>query len=99
MNKDYEKTFNTIAYTLIIIVELIYIYVTQNELDDKEKNELVKLGRIILFIVSIYFLINAFIGLKEQKNTDQYKQVAAALLVLIAAAIRVSIKDDNITFR
>lgn len=101
MNNETEKTLNTIAYILIIIAEIIYIYVTQkdNEITDEEKNTLVKLGRKILFITAIYFIINAFIGLKKEKNKSQYKQVIAAIFALIASFIRLTIKDDDITFR
>ena len=66
---------------------------------DEEKNTLVKLGRKILFITAIYFIINAFIGLKKEKNKSQYKQVIAAIFALIASFIRLTIKDDDITFR
>lgn len=100
MDKNLERTLNTAAYILIIIVEIIYIYVTNNDLnDDDDKNSLVHLGRTILFITAIYFFINAFIGLSYEKNSSQYKQVVASFFALLTAFIRITIKDDNITFR
>ncbi len=99
MDENLERTLNTTAYILIIIVEIIYIYVTNNDLNDDDKNSLVHLGRTILFITAIYFFINAFIGLSYEKNSSQYKQVVASFFALLAAFIRITIKDDNITFR
>ena len=98
MDENLERTLNTTAYILIIIVEMIYIYVTNNDLND-DKNNLVYLGRTILLITAIYFLINAFIGLSYEKNSSQYKQVIASFFALLAAFIRITIKDDDITFR
>ena len=101
MNKKLERKLNTYAYIIIIFVEIIYIYVTNNEdnLNDEDANNLVKLGRALLFITSLYFIINALIGYKGNKSTSQYKQVVAATLALIAAFIRTTITSDDITFR
>ena len=101
MNEELERKLNTSAYVIIIIVEIIYIYVTNNQdnLGDEKANNLVKLGRFLLFITSLYFIINALIGYKGNKSTSQYKQVVAAALALVAAAIRITITSDDITFR
>ena len=40
MDENLERTLNTTAYILIIIVEIIYIYVTNNDLNDDDKNSL-----------------------------------------------------------
>ena len=93
---DLEDKLNTIAYVITIIVEAIYIYVT-NSNDDK--NTLVRLGRALLFLVATYFVINAFVGLSKEKNESQIKQVIASILVLLAALTRLTIKNDDITFR
>jgi hypothetical protein len=79
MNEELERKLNTSAYVIIIIVEIIYIYVTNNQdnLGDEKANNLVKLGRFLLFITSLYFIINALIGYKGNKSTSQYKQVVA----------------------
>lgn len=95
-----EDKLNTIAYLVTIIVEAIYIYVTnKKDISNEDKNTLVKLGRTLLFLVAIYFVINAFIGLNKEKNKSQIKQVIASVLVLLAALTRLSIKSDDITFR
>lgn len=101
MDEQLERKLNTIAYIIIIIVEMIYIYVTNNQdnLSDEDANNLVKLGRFLLFITALYFIINALIGYRGNKSTSQYKQVIAATLALIAAVIRVTITSDDITFR
>ena len=52
-----------------------------------------------MMIKIAYFFINAFIGLSYEKNSSQYKQVVASFFALLAAFIRITIKDDNITFR
>ena len=58
-----EKYLNTTAYSLIIVAEIIYIYVTLNDdnITVEDKSYLVHLGRTILFITAIYFVINAFV--------------------------------------
>lgn len=95
-----EDKLNTIAYLVTIIVEAIYIYVTNKKnISNEDKNTLVKLGRTLLFLVAIYFVINAFIGLNKEKNKSQIKQVIASVLVLLAALTRLTIKSDDITFR
>ena len=96
-----EKYLNTTAYSLIIVAEIIYIYVTLNDdnITMEDKSYLVHLGRTILFITAIYFVINAFVGLKKEKNISQYKQIIAAIFTFIAAYIRLGIKDSDITFR
>jgi len=101
MNKNLEKELNNTAYVLIIAVELIYIYVSENEnkLSDEKKNDLVTLGRFILFLTALYFLINAYITHKRENNKGQFKQLVAAFFAIIAAIIRLTIKDDDITFR
>lgn len=101
MNENLERKLNTWAYIITIIVEIIYIYVTNNEdnLSDEQANDLVRLGRFLLFIVALYFIINAIIGLRINNNESQKKQVIAASLALIAAIIRISIRSDDITFR
>ena len=101
MDENLERKLNTSAYVIIIIVEIIYIYVTnnQNNLTDEEQSNLVKIGRFLLFITSLYFIINALIGYKGNKSTSQYKQVVAATLALIASFIRITITSDDITFR
>ena len=101
MNENLERKFNTTAYIIIIIVEIIYIYVTNNEdnLSSEDANNLVKLGRFLLFLTSSYFIINALIGYKNNKSTSQEKQVIAAFLAVVAAYIRTTITSDDITFR
>lgn len=101
MNKNLERKFNTTAYIIIILVEIIYIYVTNNEdnLNDDYRNNLVKLGRGLSFLTSSYFIINALVGYKDDKSSSQEKQVIAALLAVIAAYIRTTITSDDITFR
>lgn len=101
MDKNIERKFNTSAYIIIIIVEIIYIYVTNNEdvISDDEQSNLVTLGRYLLFITNIYFIINALIGYKDNKSTSQEKQVIAASLAVIASFIRTTITSDDITFR
>lgn len=101
MDESLERKLNTSAYIIIIIVEIIYIYVTNNQdnLSDEDANNLVRLGRFLLFITSLYFIINAIIGYKGNKSTSQYKQVVAATLALMAAIIRVTITSNDITFR
>ena len=101
MNEELERKLNTSAYIIIIIAEFIYIYVTNNQdnLNDDKANDLVKLGRFLLFITSLYFIINALIGYQGNKSTSQYKQVVAATLALVAAVIRITITSDDITFR
>lgn len=101
MDEKLERKLNTYAYIITIIVEIIYIYVTNNEdnLSEDDASNLVKLGRTLLLIVAIYFIINAFIGLSVNKTKSQYKQVFAASLALIAAYIRTTITSDDITFR
>jgi len=101
MNEELERKLNTSAYIITIIVEIIYIYVTNNQdnLSDEDANNLVKLGRSLLLIVAIYFIINAFTGLNVNKTKSQYKQVIAASLALVAAYIRTTITSDDITFR
>ena len=42
MNNETEKTLNTTAYILIIIAEIIYIYVTNNDLNDDNINNNIK---------------------------------------------------------
>lgn len=101
MNKELERKLNTWAYIITIIVEIIYIYVTNNEdnISSEEENSLVRLGRFLLFVVALYFIINAIIGLKVEDNESQRKQVIAASLVFIAAIIRLTITSDDINFR
>lgn len=101
MNNELERQLNTCAYVITIVVEIIYIYVTNNQdnISDEEANNLVKLGRTLLFIVALYFVINAFIGYKNNKSSSQYKQVLAASLAILAALIRLTITSDDITFR
>lgn len=101
MDNETEKIINTYAYIAIIIAEIIFIYVINNEdkLTNEESNNLVFLARTILLIVAIYFLINAFIGLNENNNKSQYKQVIASIFALIAAFTRFTIKSDDIEFR
>lgn len=101
MNDELERVLNTLAYIITIIVEIIYIYVTNNQdnISDEDANNLVKLGRTLLFIVALYFVINAFIGYNSNKSSSQYKQVLAASLAILAAIIRLSITSDDITFR
>ncbi len=97
---DLEDKLNTIAYVITIIVEAIYIYVTnKKDISNDDKNTLVRLGRALLFLVAIYFTINAFVGLSKEKNESQIKQVIASILVLLAALTRLTIKSDDITFR
>lgn len=101
MNKELERKLNTWAYIITIIVEIIYIYVTNNEdkISNEEQNNLVRLGRFLLFVVALYFIINAIIGLRVEYNESQRKQVSAASLVFIAAIIRLTITSDDINFR
>lgn len=101
MNKELERKLNTWAYIITIIVEIIYIYVTNNEdsISTEEQNNLVRLGRFLLFIVALYFIINAIIGLRVEYNESQRKQVSAASLAFIAAIIRLTITSDDINFR
>lgn len=100
MDNKTENLFNTLAYILIIIAEIIFIYVTNNNnLNEKEKDELVSIARNILLITAIYFFINSLMGLNKNRNISQYKQVLAAILVLIASSIRTNIKSSDITFR
>lgn len=99
INNNLEKNLNTISYSLIILVEVIYIYVNNNNLSEEDKNFLVKLGRKILLFTAIYYLVLAFIGLKKKKNIGQYKQVIASIFAFLAAFIRITIKDDDISFR
>lgn len=101
MNKKLERKLNTWAYIITIIVEIIYIYVTNNEdkISNEEQNNLVRLGRFLLFIVALYFIINAIIGLRVEYNESQRKQVSAASLAFIAAIIRLTITSDDINFR
>lgn len=101
MNKELERKLNTWAYIITIIVEIIYIYVTNNEdnISEEEQNNLVRLGRFLLFVVALYFIINAVIGLRVEDNESQRKQVSAASLVFIAAIIRLTITSDDINFR
>ena len=101
MNKELERKLNTWAYIITIIVEIIYIYVTNNEdnISSEEQNSLVRLGRFLLFVVALYFIINAIIGLSVEDNESQRKQVSAASLALIAAIIRLTITSDDINFR
>ena len=97
---DLEDKLNTIAYVITIIVEAIYIYVTnKKDISNDDKNTLVRLGRALLFLVATYFVINALVGLSKEKNESQIKQVIAAILVLLAALTRLTIKNDDITFR
>ena len=97
---DLEDKLNTIAYVITIIVEAIYIYVTnKKDISNDDKNTLVRLGRDLLFLVATYFVINAFVGLSKEKNESQIKQVIASILVLLAALTRLTIKNDDITFR
>ena len=96
---DLEDKLNTIAYVITIIVEAIYIYVTNKDISNDDKNTLVRLGRALLFLVATYFVINAFVGLSKEKNESQIKQVIASILVLLAALTRLTIKNDDITFR
>lgn len=101
MDKKLERKLNTCAYIIIIFVEIIYIYVTNNEdnLSNDEQSNLVNLGRSLLFLTALYFIINALIGYKDNKSTSQEKQVIAAFLAVIAAYIRTTIISDDITFR
>ena len=101
MNKELERKLNTWAYIITIIVEIIYIYVTNNEdnISEEEQNNLVRLGRFLLFVVAFYFIVNAVIGLRVEDNESQRKQVSAASLVFIAAIIRLTITSDDINFR
>ena len=101
MNKELERKLNTWAYIITIIVEIIYIYVTNNEdsISTEEQNNLVRLGRFLLFVVALYFIINAVIGLRVEYNESQRKQVIAASLAFIAAIIRLTITSDDINFR
>lgn len=101
MDENLERKLNTLAYIITIIVEIIYIYVTNNEdnLGREEADNLVRLGRFLLFLVALYFVINAIVGLNVESNESQKKQVIAAAFVLIASIIRLSITSDNITFR
>ena len=100
MDNKTENFFNTLAYILIIIAEIIFIYVTNNNnLNEEEKDELVSIARNILLITAIYFFINSLIGLNKNRNMSQYKQVLAAILILIASSIRTNIKNSDITFR
>ena len=97
---DLEDKLNTIAYVITIIVEAIYIYVTnKKDISNDDKNTLVRLGRALLFLVATYFVINAFVVLSKEKNESQIKQVIASILVLLAALTRLTIKNDDITFR
>ena len=97
---DLEDKLNTIAYVITIIVEEIYIYVTnKKDISNDDKNTLVRLGRSLLFLVATYFVINALVGLSKEKNESQIKQVIASILVLLAALTRLTIKNDDITFR
>ena len=97
---DLEDKLNTIAYVITIIVEAIYIYVTnKKDISNDDKNTLVRLGRALLFLVATYFVINAFVDLRKKKNESQIKQVIASILVLLAALTRLTIKNDEITFR
>ena len=52
MNEELERKLNTSAYIITIIVEIIYIYVTNNQdnLSDEDANNLVKLGRSLLLM-------------------------------------------------
>ena len=96
---DLEDKLNTIAYIITIIVEAIYIYTTnKKDISNDDKNTLVRLGRSLLFLVALYFVINAFVGLSKEKNESQIKQVIASILVLLAAFTRLTIKNDDITF-
>lgn len=101
MDEKLERKLNTYAYIITIFVEIIYIYVTNNEdnLSEDDASSLVNLGRFLLFIVALYFIINALIRYKTDKSLSQTKQVVAAILVLIASIIRVSITSDDINFR
>ena len=101
MDKELERKLNTWAYIITIIVEIIYIYVTNNEdnISEKEQKSLVRLGRFLLFVVASYLIINAVIGLNVKNNESQRKQVIAASLVFIAAIIRLTITSDDINFR
>lgn len=101
MNEELERKLNTCAYIITIIVEIIYIYVTNNEdnLSEEDASNLVDLGRTLLFIIAIYFIINALFNLRSNKSKSQYKQVFAAFLAVIAAYIRTTITSDNITIR
>ena len=101
MDKELERKLNTWAYIITIIVEIIYIYVTNNEdnISSEEQNRLVRLGRFLLFVVALYFIINAIIGLKVENNESQRKQVIAASLAFVAAIIRLTITSDDINFR
>ena len=97
---DLEDKLNTIAYVITIIVEAIYIYVTnKKDISNDDKKTLVRLGRALLFLVATYFVINAFVSLSKEKNESQIKQVIASILVLLAALTRLTIKNDDITFR
>ncbi len=97
---DLDDKLNTIAYVITIIVEAIYIYVTnKKDISNDDKNTLVRLGRALLFLVATYFVINAFVGLSKEKNEGQIKQLIASILVLLAALTRLTIKNDDITFR
>ena len=97
---DLEDKLNTIAYVITIIVEAIYIYVTnKKDISNDDKNTLVRLGRALLFLVATYVIINAFVGLSKEKNEGQIKQLIASILVLLAALTRLTIKNDDITFR
>jgi len=101
MNENLERKLNTTAYIIIIIVEIIYIYVTNNEdnLSSDEANDLVELGRFLSFVTALYFIINALLNYNNNKSTSQEKQVISALLAVIAAYIRTTITSDNITIR
>ena len=73
-----EDKLNTIAYLVTIIVEAIYIYVTNKKnISNEDKNTLVKLGRTLLFLVAIYFVINAFIGLNKISWSDGWWLITA----------------------
>lgn len=99
---DYdEQKYNTIAYVIVIITAFIYLYVTINEdkLNKNDFNNLVRLARKLAFITAAYFFINALVGLQYERNSSQYKQVIASLLIVLAAVTRLSIKDENIEFR
>lgn len=101
MNNEQEKIMNTYAYIIIIIAEIIFIYVINNDekISNEDANNLVFLARALLFIAAIYFLVNALIGLNEDNSESQHKQVIASFFALIAAFTRLTIKSDNIEFR